>query len=94
MPLIRRIPKRGFTHSRSERVEVVNLKDLNRFSKGTVIEPALLAQNGLVRSRPGTLLKVLGEGTLDRPLTVKAHRFSKSAMEKITAAGGTAERIA
>ena len=94
MPFIRRIPKRGFTHLRSVSLDVVNVKDLNRFPSGSVVEPSVLEQSGLVRSKKGTLVKILGEGALDRPLTVKAHEFSKSALEKIASAGGTAERIA
>ena len=90
MPLVRRVPKRGFRHHRPVPVEVVNIQDLNRFPSGSLVEPAVLAEAGLVRSR-GILVKVLGDGTLLHPLKVKAHRFSKSALEKIASAGGTAE---
>lgn len=92
VPLIRRVPKRGFVHKKSVPVEIVNLKRLDRFPAGSVVDPAVLAQAGLVRSHR-VQIKILGEGTLSHPLTVKAHRFSKSALEKIAQAGGTAEKL-
>jgi len=92
MPLVRRIPKRGFTHTPSVPTEVVNLRDLNRFPGGSVVDPALLAQEGLAGKR-GARIKILGEGELKIPLTIKAHRFSKSALEKIAGAGGKAEPL-
>lgn len=92
MPLVRRIPKRGFTHKPANPVEVINVGALNRFPAGSEVNPSLLAEAGLLRSK-SALLKILGDRSLDRPLTVKAHRFSKSALEKIAAAGGTAEII-
>jgi large subunit ribosomal protein L15 len=70
----------------------VNIEALNRFPAGSLVDPAALATAGLIRSR-GVLVKVLGDGTLSHPLKVKANRFSKSALEKITKAGGTAERV-
>lgn len=92
MPLVRRIPKRGFHHQRRIPVEVVNLKEMNRFPSGSVVEPDSLIQAGLVRKR-AVHVKILGEGTLSRPLKIKAHSFSESALEKIAAAGGSTERI-
>ena len=89
MPLVRRIPKRGFRHI-GPVVEVVNLRDLQRFPAGSVVDPDVLRQGGLVR-RPACEVKILGDGELDRALTVKAHRFSKSAAEKIASAGGSVE---
>ena len=89
MPLVRRIPKRGFRHVGSV-VEVVNLRDLQRFEAGTVVDVETLRQSGLVR-RSVCEVKILGDGALDRALTVKAHRFSKSAAEKIAGAGGSTE---
>ncbi|BDG62239.1 50S ribosomal protein L15 [Caldinitratiruptor microaerophilus] len=90
MPLQRRTPKRGFTNApfRKE-YEVVNLSALERFEDGTVVTPELLRQARLVHGdRP---VKILGRGDLARKLTVQAHAFSQSAMEKIAAAGGKAE---
>lgn len=92
MPLIRRIPKRGFTHVKAVRTSLVNLKELNRFAEGAVVDPEALAQAKLIRS-PERLVKILGEGILARKLTVKAHRFSKSAQEKIRSAGGAVELL-
>lgn len=92
MPLIRRIPKRGFTHVRTKRISVVNVKDLSRFEAGSVVDPSGLVEKGLSRASDH-LVKILGDGALDRKLTIRAHRFSKSAREKIAAAGGTVEEI-
>ncbi len=91
MPLVRRIPKRGFTHVHAP-VEVVNLRDLNRFPSGSMVSPALLVESGLVR-RPKARVKILGDGKLEHPLKVQAHRFSRSAREKISQAGGAAEEL-
>jgi large subunit ribosomal protein L15 len=91
MPLQRRLPKRGFVNPFRVEYEVVNLGDLNRFEAGTEVTPALLKAARLVRrNRP---VKILGEGTLDRALVVRAQAFSKSAVEKIEAAQGRAEVI-
>ena len=90
MPLIRRLPKRGFTHVPRRPVSVVNVGQLESFSAGSVVDPAALASHGLARLK-GVLIKILGEGTLSHPLTIQAHRFSKSALEKIKSAGGKAE---
>lgn len=90
MPLIRRIPKRGFRSVRPMPIQIVNVKELNRFPAGAMVDPAALVREGLV----GTVrfpVKVLGEGELKQAVQVKAHRFSKSALEKIAAAGGSAE---
>ena len=106
-PLHRRLPRfRGFNNKFRTDYEVVNLSDLNSFEAGTVVTPELLAEKRLVRkltlskSEDGTvtatdgLVKILGDGELDRALTIRAHKFSKSAQEKIAAAGGTAEVLA
>jgi large subunit ribosomal protein L15 len=90
MPLIRRIPKRGFTHVRVQPIAIINVKELNRFDEGSVVSPELLLEKGLVDSKK-LHIKILGDGALTRKLTVRAHRFSKSAQEKITAAGGQME---
>ncbi len=92
MPLIRRIPKRGFTNIFREVYEVVNVSDLSEFKSGTVVDSAVLQEKGLV-SRRKKPLKILGNGDLSVGITVKAHRFSKSAVEKIEKAGGKAEVI-
>ena len=90
MPLVRRIPKRGFNHIRREPIQIVNLKELNRFPAGSVVDPALLADNGLIGT-PRHPVKVLGDGELSHALTIKAHHFSKSALQKISGAGGSME---
>ena len=93
MPLIRRLPKRGFNHSPRQVTEIVNLESLNRFESGTVVDAQMLIEAKLVRSRK-RIVKILGQGNLTRPLTIKAHRFSKSALKKISDAGGSAEPLA
>jgi len=92
MPMHRRLPKRGFTPLTKKEYALVNLRDLELFEAGSVVDLAVLAQAGLV-NRVGDGIKVLGDGDLTKALTVKAHKFSKSAAEKIAAAGGTAEVI-
>lgn len=91
MPLVRRVPKRGFTNIFRTEYAVVNLDDLADLSVGGEITPETLAEVGLVRR--GKLLKVLGDGEVSGALTVKAHAFSKSARSKIEAAGGTCEEL-
>jgi large subunit ribosomal protein L15 len=91
LPLHRRVPKRGFTNIFRLEYAILNVQDLERFPAGTAVTPSLLAEAGLVRSRAA--VKILGEGSLQKALTVSAHRFSKSATEKIQAAGGTVEVI-
>jgi large subunit ribosomal protein L15 len=93
MPLQRRLPKRGFHNPFRIEIAVVNLAQLETFPGGSEVTPELLAQNGLVR-RSDRLVKILGGGSLSKALTVKAHRFSASAKERIEAAGGKAEVIA
>jgi large subunit ribosomal protein L15 len=92
MPLYRRIPKRGFTNIWRKEYEILNVDDLNRFDEGTVVTPELLLEKRIVR-KPSLCVKILGDGTLEKNLTVKAHKFSKTAAEKIEAAGGKAEVI-
>lgn len=92
MPLIRRLPKRGFRNPFRKEYAIVNLRDLDRFEAGMAVTPALLLERGLIKNvKDG--VKVLGEGGLSRPLTVEAHRFSQTALQKIQAAGGTAKVI-
>ncbi len=92
MPLQRRIPKRGFTNIFRKEYAIVNLSDLAKISGTDSVTPELLKQNGMIDDMKAGL-KVLGMGELKTKLTVRAHKFSKSAVEKIQAAGGKAEVI-
>ncbi len=92
MPLYRRIPKRGFTNIWKKEWEIVNVEALNAFPDGTEVTPDLLVEAGLAKKVVDGI-KILGEGPLDKKITVKAHKFSKSAIEKIESAGGKAEVI-
>jgi large subunit ribosomal protein L15 len=92
MPLQRRIPKRGFTNIFRKEYSVVNLTDLDAASAGGTITPETMLQNGLIKSLKAEI-KVLGTGELKKGVTIRAHKFSKSAIEKIEAAGGKAEVI-
>ena len=92
MPLQRRLPKRGFTNIFREEAAVVNLKDLNRFESSAVVDLQALKSVGLVRKAEGAV-KILAIGALDRPLTVKVNRISKSAKGKIESAGGKVELL-
>ena len=92
MPLIRRIPKRGFYNPFSKQYAIVNVEDLAAFEAGSVVDFAALKAAGLVKKEFDGL-KVLGNGELTVALTVKAAKFTQSAREKIEAAGGKAEEI-
>jgi large subunit ribosomal protein L15 len=93
MPLFRRMTKRGFSHATWDKTyHIVNVGDLNRFDDGATVDPALLKEVGLARGRADGV-RILGDGELNKKLTVKAHHFSKSAAEKIAAKGGTTEII-
>ena len=92
MPLRRRIPKRGFHNPTRLEYAVVNVEGLNIFPAGTTVTPELLIGSGLIRQVRAEI-KVLGDGQLTSSLTVQAHKFSKSAEEKITAAGGKVELL-
>ncbi|OZS78535.1 50S ribosomal protein L15 [Tetzosporium hominis] len=91
-PLFRRLPKRGFTNINRKEYAVVNLDALNRFEEGTEVTPALLIETGVV-SKERSGIKILGNGTLDKKLSVQAHKFSASAKEAIENAGGSVEVI-
>ena len=92
MPLYRRIPKRGFTNIWRTEYTVLNVEDLNRFEEGTVVTPDLIKEAGMAKQvKDG--IKILGNGNIEKNLTVQAHKFSKTAVEKIEAAGGKAEVI-
>ena len=92
MPLYRRLPKRGFNNKWAKEYATVNVGDLNRFEANTEVTPELLREVGLVKQVIDGV-KILGDGELDRALTVKAVKFTKTAAEKINAAGGKAEVI-
>jgi len=90
MPLHRRLPKRGFSAPFPKTFAVVNVENLNAFAAGDTVTPEALTERGIVRAhRSG--IKVLGNGELKVALTVRAHAFSKSALEKIASAGGKTE---
>lgn len=91
-PLQRRLPKRGFTNIFAKEYGVVNVADLNRFENGATVTRRDLEEAGLVKSRVFGI-KILGDGDLEKALTVQASKFSRSAVEKIEAAGGKAEVI-
>ena len=92
MPLYRRLPKRGFTNVWAKEYAIVNVEELNRFEAGSVVTQAALEEAGVLKQvKDG--IKVLGQGNLKVALTVKADKFSKTAVEKIEAAGGKAEVI-
>lgn len=94
MPLFRRVPKRGFTNIFATVYATINIEDLNRFAEDTVVTPELLFAEGIVKKgKAKDGIKVLGDGELTTKLTVKAQKFSKSATEKIEAAGGKVEVI-
>ena len=90
MPLFRRMPKRGFKNINRVEYAVVNIEKLNQFEDGTEVTPALLVESGIVKNEKDGI-KILGNGELNKKLTVKANKFSASAKEAIEAAGGQAE---
>ena len=92
LPLFRRLPKRGFKNVNHVNYATINVKDLNRFEDGTVVSPALLKEIGLL-TKEYNGLKVLGDGKLEKKLTVQANAFSKSAEKAISDAGGKIEVI-
>ena len=92
MPLYRRIPKRGFTNIWGTEYTVLNVSDLNRFEAGSTVTPETLKEAGLAK-QVNDGIKILGGGDLEKGLTVQANKFSKTAVEKIEAAGGKAEVI-
>lgn len=91
MPLIRRVPKRGFFNPFRTSYDVVNIGDIDRKELAGEVTPDVLKAAGLVRNT--ARVKVLGNGDIARAVTIKAHKFSKSAREKIEKAGGTAEEL-
>ncbi|MBZ0137847.1 MAG: 50S ribosomal protein L15 [Planctomycetes bacterium] len=93
MPLVRRLPKVGFNNHRfTKDIVVFNVRDLNEFDDGATVGPDELVKQGVI-NKVSDGVKVLGDGDLEKKLTVRAHRFSKSAREKIEAKGGKCEVI-
>ena len=93
LPLYRRLPKRGFSNAIFKKTyAVINVSDLNKFEEGTEVTPELLFEMGIIKKQLSGI-KVLGNGELEKSLTVKAHKFSKSAVATIEAAGGKTEVI-
>lgn len=90
MPLFRRMPKRGFNNINRKEYDIVNLETLNKFEDGAEVTPALMVEAGIVKNEKDGV-KVLGNGELNKKLTVKANKFSASAKAAIEAAGGQAE---
>ncbi len=92
MPLYRRLPKVGFTNIFRKEFAIVNLGDLDIFENGAVVTPDNLREAGLIKNMKSGV-KILGTGEISKGLTIQAHKFSKTAVEKITAAGGKVEVI-
>ena len=93
MPLIRRLPKRGFTNNWRKVYTTINVSDLERLENGTVVTAELLKSKGMIAKIEAYGLKVLGNGNLTKQLTVKAAKFTKSAVDKISNAGGSVEVV-
>ena len=93
LPLFRRLPKRGFSNAKFKvEYATINVSDLDKFEDGAVVTPELLKEMGIVKKQLAGI-KVLGNGELTKKLTVKAHKFSASAVEKIEKMGGKAEEV-
>ena len=93
LPLYRRLPKRGFSNAQFKiKYAIINVSDLNRFDDGAVVTPEILHDAGLLKNQLDGV-KVLGNGTLEKKLTIKAHKFSKEAVNKIEKSGSTLEVI-
>ena len=93
LPLFRRLPKRGFSNAKFKTVyAVINLSDLNKFEDGAIVTPEILKEMGILKNQLNGV-KILGNGKLEKKLTVKAHKFSESAKESIEKMGGKAEVI-
>jgi large subunit ribosomal protein L15 len=92
MPLTRRLPKRGFYNRFKKDIIIVNLEQLKKFPQGSVIDAEALLKNGIIK-RMGDGVKILGNGVIDYPLSLRVHKVSRSAREKIESSGGTIEVI-
>ena len=93
MPLVRRIPKRGFTNIFRKEYTICNIADLEKFDNGTIIDAQMLKSSGVISKIAPAGLKVLGDGALTKKLIVKASKFTKSAQEKIESVGGKTEVV-
>ena len=93
MPLYRRLPKRGFTNVFAKIYNEINISRLNIFDDGIVVTPELLKETGIIKKIEKDGVKILGDGNLEKSLVIRAQKFTKSAIEKIEAAGGKAEVI-
>ena len=92
MPLQRRLPKRGFTNIFRKEYSIVNLSDLEHFDKGSTVDVPALVEAGLVKKMEAGV-KLLADGDIKKPLTIKVHKFSQAAKEKVEAAGGRVEVV-
>jgi large subunit ribosomal protein L15 len=92
MPLIRRLPKRGFTNIFKKRYALINITDLAIFDKDSIVDEVALVEKGLV-GKVYDGIKLLGNGEIDKPVTLKVHKWSKAAMDKVVAAGGKIEEV-
>jgi len=92
MPLVKRLPKRGFHPWAAREMEIVNVGSLDRFPAGAVVDPPRMHEQGLIRDA-GCHVKILGKGTLTQPLVVNAHGFSRGAQRSIVQAGGEIHRL-
>ncbi|MBC2715948.1 MAG: 50S ribosomal protein L15 [Desulfobacteraceae bacterium] len=92
MPIHRRLPKRGFTNIFKKKIVIINIVDLQRFESGSIVDEETLLSAGMAKGQYDAI-KLLGQGDIDFPLTVKVNAASKSAIEKIKAAGGKVEVI-
>ena len=93
MPLIRKLPRRGFTNTFKKQYSIVNLSELNKFDENAVVDSKSLIEKGILSKIEEYGVKVLGNGKLEKVLTIKASKFSESAKKKITEAGGTFEEV-
>ena len=93
MPLIRKLPRRGFTNTFKKQYSIVNLSELNKFDENAVVDSKSLIEKGILSKIEEYGVKVLGNGKLEKVLTIKASKFSESAKKKITGAGGTFEEV-
>ena len=94
MPLVRKLPRRGFNNSIFKKnFSIVNLSDLNKFDENSVVDSSALVEKGILSKVEEYGIKILGNGKLEKALTVKANKFSESALKKIKKAGGQAEEV-
>lgn len=92
MPLHRRLPKRGFTNIFKKKISIINIRDLSKFESGSIVDELALVRMGLVKNRRDGI-KLLGQGDIGIPLTIKVNQVSKAAEEKIISAGGKIEVV-